>query len=142
MPILRSLGISDYDAMVELWKAAGLHSIRLQGRDSRDAFAAQLAAGQKVIGLEEDDRLVGTVVVTDDTRKGWINRLAVHPKYRHRGYAAQLLVAAEKELRTRGLRILAVLIEAENTVSQEFFAREGYETTDVVYMRKRESADV
>jgi len=136
------MGISDYDAIVELWKEAGLHSIRLQGRDSRDAFAAQLAAGQKVIGLEEGERLVGAVVVTDDTRKGWINRLAVHPEDRHRGIAAQLLVAAEKELRARGLRILAVLIEADNIASREFFAREGYETTDVVYMRKRDSADV
>ena len=142
MPTLRNLGARDYDAIITLWKEAGLHSMRPQGRDSRDAFTAQLAAGQKVMDLEETDRLIGAVVVTDDTRKGWINRLAIHPRYRHRGYATQLLVAAEKELRARGRRILSVLVEADNIASREFFAHKGYETTDIVYMRKSDSADI
>jgi ribosomal protein S18 acetylase RimI-like enzyme len=142
VPKLRNLGTNDYDVIIQLWEQAGLHSMRPKGRDSRDAFAAQLAAGQKVIGLEERGRLIGTVVITHDTRKGWINRLAVHPEYRRGGYAAQLLAAAEKELRAMGIRIFAVLIEADNMTSRKFFSREGYKTHDIVYMTKRESADV
>jgi ribosomal protein S18 acetylase RimI-like enzyme len=142
VPTLRNLGIDDYDAVIQLWQQAGLQSMRPIGRDSRDAFAAQLTAGEKVIGLEERGRLIGTVVVTHDTRKGWINRLAVHPEYRRRGHAAQLLAAAEKELRAMGIRIFAVLIEADNTTSQKLFARVGYKTHNIVYMTKRESDDV
>jgi hypothetical protein len=41
-----------------------------------------------------------------------------------------------------GLRIFAVLVEADNTASQELFAREGYKTNDAVYMSKRDSDDV
>jgi ribosomal protein S18 acetylase RimI-like enzyme len=142
MPSLRHLTIDDYGAIIRLWKQAGLQSVRLEGRDSHDVFAAQLIAGQKIIGLEKGDRLIGTVVVTHDTRKGWINRLAIHPDYRRRGYAAKLIAAAEQELRAASLQIFAVLIEADNNASRELFAREGYKAHDVVYMSKRDSDDV
>jgi len=142
MPRLRHLTMDDYDAIIRLWKQAGLESVRLEGRDSRDAFAAQLTAGQKIIGLEDDGQLIGTVVVTHDTRKGWINRLSIHPDCRRRGYAAKLIAAAEQELRAAGLQIFAVLIEADNNASRELFAREGYKTHDVAYMSKRDSDDV
>jgi GNAT superfamily N-acetyltransferase len=123
-------------------KRLGLQSTRLRGRDSRDAFAAQLAAGQRAIGLDDAGQLVGVVLVTHDTRKGWINRLAVHPDHRRRGYAAQLIAAAEQELRKMGFQIFAVLIEADNKASQEMFAQEGYRTSEVVYMSKRDSDDI
>jgi ribosomal protein S18 acetylase RimI-like enzyme len=142
MPTVRYLTSNDYDAIIHLWKQAGLQSVRLRGRDSHDAFAAQLAAGQRVIGLEDAGQLVGAIFVTHDTRKGWINRLAVHPDHRHKGYAAHLIASAEQELRAMGLRIFAVLVEADNTASQELFAREGYKTNDAVYMSKRDSDDV
>src|SRR3972149_3288332 len=142
MPSTRHLTIDNYGAIIRLWEQAGLQSMRLEGRDSRDAFAAQLAAGQKIIGLEGGGQLIGTVVVTHDTRKGWINRLVIHPDYRRRGYAVKLIAAAEQELRAAGLQIFAVLIEADNNASRELFAREGYKTHDVVYMSKRDGDDV
>jgi ribosomal protein S18 acetylase RimI-like enzyme len=142
MPSLRYLTLDDYDAIIRLGKQAGLQSVRLRGRDSRDAFAAQLAAGQRVIGLEDAGQLVGAVLVTHDTRKGWINRSAVHPDHCGNGYAAQLIAAAEEELRKIGLQIFAVLVEADNNASQGIFAREGYKTSDVVYMSKRNNEDI
>lgn len=142
MPKLRHLTADDYDAMIRLWKEAGLESVRLQGRDSHDAFAAQLASGQRVIGLEDAGQLIGAVLVTHDTRKGWINRLAIHPDHRRKGYASELIAAAEGELREMGFHIFAVLIEADNNASQELFAREGYEAHHIVYMSKRNSNDV
>lgn len=142
MPNLRHLTVDDYDAIIRLWKEAGLESVRLQGRDSHDAFAAQLAAGQRVIGLEDAGQLIGAVLVTHDTRKGWINRLAVHPDHRRKGYATELIAAAERELHELGFRMFAVLIEADNNASRELFAREGYKAHDIVYMSKRNSDDV
>ncbi len=142
MPNLRHLTVDDHDAIIRLWKEAGLESVRLQGRDSHDAFAAQLAAGQRVIGLEDAGQLIGAVLVTHDTRKGWINRLAIHPDHRRKGYATELIAAAEQELRAMGFQIFAVLIEADNNASQELFAREGYKAHDIVYMSKRNSNDV
>ena len=139
MTKLRHLTIDDYDAIIQLWQTAGLRSIRLEGRDSPDTFAAQLSGGQSVLGLEESGQLIGTVVITHDTRKGWINRLVVHPDHRGKGYAVQLLSEVEQELRSIGLHIFAALIETDNDASRRLFAREGYRAHDIVYMTKWDS---
>jgi GNAT superfamily N-acetyltransferase len=138
---LRRLSIDDYAAIISLWQQAGLESVRPYGRDSREAFAAQLAAGQVVLGLEEADQLIGVIVITRDSRKGWINRLAIHRDHRRKGYATRLLAAAEDELRNAGIHVFAALIEADNDMSLRFFARQEYKTHDVVYMAKRDSED-
>lgn len=142
---MRYLGVEDYDAILALWQAAGL-SIRPVGRDSREAFAKQLAGDtQTVIGLEMDGQLVGVVLATHDGRKGWINRLAVHPDYRRRGYAKQLLSEAERVLKEQhGLQIVAALVEAWNEASLELFQRAGYTTLEegVYYLSKRDSWEV
>ena len=140
--VLRRLTVEDHAAILALWQRAGLHSIRPQGRDSRQALADQLARGQVVLGLEEDGKLVACVLVTDDTRKGWINRLAVDPDYRRRGLAARLIGEAEKEFRARGLQVFAALIETENLASLSLFQREGYKTHDIVYVSKRDGEGV
>jgi len=138
----RRLTIDDYDAILALWQRAGLDTIRPQGRDSRAAFADQLARGQVVLGLEDAGRLVACVVITDDTRKGWINRLAVEPDYRRQGLAARLVAEAERELRARGIQVFAALIENENVASLSLFQREGYKTHDIYYVSKRDSEGV
>lgn len=142
MIVLRHLTVDDHAAILDLWRRAGLHSIRPQGRDSRQALAAQLAQGQVALGLEEDGKLAACVLVTDDTRKGWINRLAVDPDYRRRGLAARLIAEAEKELRARGLQVFSALIESENVESLSLFQREGYKTHDIVYVSKRDGEGV
>jgi len=142
MMSLRRLTVEDHAAILDLWQRAGLHSIRPQGRDSRQALADQLARGQVVLGLEEEGRLVACVLITDDTRKGWINRLAVDPDYRRRGLAARLIAEAEKELRARGLYVFSALIESENGESLSLFQREGYKTHDIVYVSKRDGEGV
>jgi ribosomal protein S18 acetylase RimI-like enzyme len=119
-----------------------LDTIRPQGRDSREAFADQVAHGQVVLGLEDAGRLVACIVITDDARKGWINRLAVEPDYRRQGLAARLVAEAERELRARGIQVFAALIENENVASLSLFQREGYKTHDIYYVSKRDSKDV
>ena len=138
----RRLTAGDYDAILALWQRAGLDSIRPQGRDSREAFADQLAHGQVVLGLEDAGKLVACVVITDDTRKGWINRLAVDPAYRRQGLGARLVAEAENDFRARGFKIFCALIENENTASLNLFRREKYKTHDIVYVSKRDGEDV
>jgi len=95
------------------------------------------------LGAYEDDRLVGVVVATSDGRKGWINRLAVHPNFRRKGVAEALIKESEKTLRKYGLRIFCALIEDYNKSSMRLFKKCGYkEHRDIVYFSKRESARI
>jgi ribosomal protein S18 acetylase RimI-like enzyme len=139
---LRRLTIDDHAAILALWQQAGLHTIKPEGRDSRSEFEKQFAGGQIAIGLEEDGRLIGVVIVTNDTRKGWINRLAIDPDYRRQGYGEQLVRAAEDVLGEAGLHMTAAFIEDSNAASLGLFKKLGYlPHPSVVYVSKRDSAD-
>lgn len=138
-----TLTAEDYDAILALWQQAKL-PIRPAGRDSRTQFAAQIANGtQTVLGVREGDRLIGVVVATHDGRKGWINRLAVHPDVRRRGLGLYLIAEAERVLRDQGIQITAALIEDYNQPSLALFERAGYVLhRDIHYLTKREHDDV
>jgi ribosomal protein S18 acetylase RimI-like enzyme len=142
---IRELGLDDYDHLLALWQRAGLHSLKPQGRDSREAVARQLGTGvQTILGLEMDGDLVGAVIVSHDSRKGWINRLAVEPAHRRRGYGARLIAAAEEMLRDQGLCVIAALVESDNLGSLALFREVGYVDAGrgIHYLSKRESGDV
>ncbi len=142
MPTLRRLTIDDHAAILALWQRAGLHSIRPEGRDSRSEFEKQFAGGQIAIGLEEDGKLIGVVIATNDTRKGWINRLAIDPDYRRKGYGEQLVHAAEEALHEAGMHLMAALIEEGNDASLTLFEKLGYAAhSQIVYVSKRDSTD-
>ncbi|MCK4316293.1 MAG: GNAT family N-acetyltransferase, partial [Anaerolineae bacterium] len=123
---------------------AGLHSLKPQGRDSRAGLTRQLTSTiQIILGLEVDGQLVGAVVATHDSRKGWINRLVVNPDHRRRGYAARLIAAAEETLREQDIHVIAALVESDNPASLALFQKVGYIESDpgIHYLTKRDSED-
>jgi len=141
---IRTLTIQDYDAMVELWKRAGLPS-KPKGRDSRQMIEKQMKAFPEFfIGAFHNGKLVGVVIGSYDERmKGWINRLAVDPEYRRRGIAQQLINAVEKALEKRGAAIFCALIETPNDESLGLFQKMGYTAhRDILYVTKRKSQDI
>ena len=143
--LLRRLDVDDYDDLLSLWRRAGLHSIKPQGRDSRPALARQLESGVlTMLGFEVEGRLVAAVIVTHDSRKGWINRLAVDPDYRRQGYAVRLIAASEALLCEQGIPVTAALVMSDNAASLALFQKAGYVEVDagIHYLTKREGDDV
>lgn len=140
---LRELELEDYEEIIALWERAAL-PYRPQGRDSRQAIAAQMERDPGLfLGAFDSGRLIGTLIGSDDGRKGWINRLAVDPEYRCRGIARRLLAEAEQRLRERGRKIIALLVEDWNKVSLNFFQRCGYVVDrSILYGSKREGPEV
>lgn len=135
--------IGDYDEIVRVWTATGL-SVRRKGRDTREAFAHQLAAfPDSYLKAVVKDRVVGVVFGTHDQRKGWINRVAVLPAYRRKGVAAALVRSCDRAIRAQGIGIVAALVEEDNTASAALFAKLGYQAdVPVKYFRKLDNPDI
>ena len=136
------LNSSDYDRLADLWRRGGL-IVRWTGRDSREAFSRQLDCGvQTVLGMLYGDSLVGAVIVSHDSRKGWINRLVVDPDFRRQRIGSCLINAAESFLHQRDIDVIAVLILEENSVSRFAFSQAGYLHDPAVgYYSKRKDPD-
>ncbi len=133
----RNLKPEDYDSLIVLWEFSGLPA-RRKGRDSRENMIEHIKKEPDFfIGAFNEDRLVGAVIATSDLRKGWINRLAVHPKYRRHGVASKLLKISEKRLIKSGVEIISCLVMDDNQPSIDFFQSEGYRSmSEVLYFRK------
>jgi len=140
--VIRPLKESELGEMVAVWKRAGL-PYRCSGRDKMDALKLQRRAMPDLfLGAFIEGDLVGVVLGTDDTRKGWLNRIAVVPEARGRGIAHALIGASEKAFRKRGRRLFCVHIEGYNKESMELFEKEGYlREEDIFYFTKRERKD-
>lgn len=141
-PVIRDFRIEDYDRLTALWKEAGL-GYRPRGRDSRHQMEQQLKDGNiTFLVAETGGELVGSVIGTHDGRKGWMNRLVVHPSYRHRSLAKKLVAEVENRLSQLGLEVVAGLIEQSNTASLQLFQGLGYERmSDIVYLSKRKDPE-
>ncbi len=139
---IRPLRRSDYDAMIALFRVCGLNP-KTKGRDSLRSFTTQLRRNADwYLGAFDGDRLVGTVLGTHDTRKGWVNRLAVDPQYRRRAIAARLVRRCELLLRKNGVDMFAALVEPENEASAAFFKSQGYDILPIIYARKKRRESV
>ncbi len=140
--VIRRLRLGDYAGVIEVLRVCGL-SPRVRGRESRKNFNRQLRSRQTLyLGAFDGPRLVGTVFGTHDTRKGWINRLAVLPECQHRGIATKLVRACERGLRKRGLEMFAALIDTDNHASRSLFTKLGYTSSDTLYYRRKDREDV
>ena len=140
---IQKLAIDDYEEIINLWSRARL-PYKPKGRDSKEAMTAEMKANPEFfLGAFEDNCLVGTVIISCDMRKGWLNRLAVDPDYRHCGIAKALITESEKVLRKRGVRIFCALIEDWNAASKKLFNECGYaEHRDILYFSKRDSNEI
>lgn len=141
---IRTLTIEDYDAIVELWKRAGL-LFKPKGRDNKQMMEKQMNAFPEFfVGAFYDEKLVGVVIGSYEERmKGWINRLAVDPEYRRKGIAQRLINAVEKALEKHGAAIFCALIEVPNEGSIGLFQKMGYIAhKGILYISKRKSEDI
>lgn len=140
---IRELRAEDYKALIALWEQAGL-PYKPRGRDSQDEIERQLQKPTAIyLVAETDGLLIGSVLGTHDGRKGWINRLAVHPDYRQQGIARRLVEEVERRLNEMGIEIVCALIEDWNDASMKAFERLGYQRhSNILYFSKRKSSDV
>ena len=90
---------------------------------------------------EFEGRIVASCMAGYEGHRGWINYLAVAPRYRRRGFATKLMREAERILYRAGCPKINLQVRSSNTGVIEFYKAIEYSIDDVVSMGKRLQQD-
>jgi ribosomal protein S18 acetylase RimI-like enzyme len=123
------LSSQDEASVVSLWSEVGL--TRPWNDAAADFQRAINGATSAVLGLKEDGRLIGTVMVGNDGHRGWVYYLAVNESLRLQGKGRLLMAAAEEWLHDNGAVKVQLMVRTENAPVLEFYEAAGYERSDV-----------
>lgn len=137
---IRAARSSDIDAIVEVagrsWLAVMVHVLSYAEIEHwvRDGKARAILSRNldDMLVAVSDDRLIGFVLVEDDTIREIFVRLENH----RQGVGRQLVRAAIETVRSRGRRAIKVLVKAFNTPSNRLFQSEGFRlasTTETMF---------
>jgi len=122
---IQEFEIRDYDAIVGLWREAGmvlrpgddLESVRLKLQRDADLFLV----------AKKGNEIVGSVMGGWDGRRGWIYHLAVRPPHQRQGVAKALIRELELRMAAKGAKRLNAQVYESNIASLRFFKACGYE---------------
>lgn len=101
--------------------------------------AAGAAAGETLVGL-----LLATAQIDaeEETVIGYIHELLVHPAYRRRGVAMELLDAAERYFLVEcGFGIVSVTTSFDNDAAIHLYRSRGYSLSQARLAKRREDAN-
>jgi Acetyltransferases len=83
--------------------------------------------GLELSGLYIDESLIGSIgIKRKDKDKYYIERLCIHPSYRHQKYGSTLLEYGKTVIFNRGGRIISIGIIDENMELKKWYIQNGY----------------
>ena len=89
--------------------------------------------GLKLFGLFEGDSQVGFGALEKKKHKVYnLEKLAVLPEYRHKGYGGELLRFAEEYVKNAGGEKLSIGVINEHTILKKWYETKGFQETSVV----------
>lgn len=131
---IRQFRMEDRDAVLALWKQAGILRWDPQPRTSiqkKHSHSPELF----FVG-EMEGRPVATIVAGYDGLRGWLYRLAVLPELQRRGIGRTMVERAEAALRGLGCVKVKLQIEEEGQDAVEFYRQLGYRVQQLTSMAK------
>jgi ribosomal protein S18 acetylase RimI-like enzyme len=121
---IRTAAVTDVDSVLTLWRLA-----ETAPSTTDDASALNLLTDTNpdtLLVAEDNDTIVGTLIVAFDGWRGNMYRLAILPEYRRRGHARHLVDEGERRLRQRGVRRITALVAHEQPGATQFWEAVGY----------------
>ncbi|HEX6368831.1 MAG TPA: GNAT family acetyltransferase [Longimicrobium sp.] len=134
-PSIREFRDADYDAVVRLWREAGL---TIKPSDTLPELRKLMDRNPGLfLVAEEDGAVAGTVIGAWDGRRAWVYHLAVLPARQGRGTGRMLMDELERRLLAVGATKLNLLVERGNAGVADFYRKLGYAPDDLLFMTRR-----
>ena len=133
---IQPFNIEAYEEVLALWKKC--EGVGLSGADSRESIHTFLEQnpGLSFVALTEG-RIIGTVLVGHDRRRGYIYHLAVNPDRRRQGLGRRLVDRGLQALKEAGIQKCHLFVFKNNESGIVFWKSVGWEQrSDLVVMSK------
>ncbi|KAF3885198.1 MULTISPECIES: GNAT family acetyltransferase [Nostocales] len=133
--IVRPYQEQDEEQVIELWHECCL--VVPWNDPKRDIWLKlQVQPELFLVGLI-GSQIVATVMAGYEGHRGWLNYLAVAPKYQRQGIGRYMVEQATSKLLELNCPKINLSIRTSNTGVIEFYKRLGFKIDDVVSMGKR-----
>ncbi len=138
---LLPITLSDLSPLIALWRLAGL---KISPTDTITGLRRHIGvSGNLALALcAPDGTIIGSVLGSDDGRRGWINHLAIHPDYQGQGLGRLLITTITARLKAQGCEKINLLITGPNQQVVPFYQANGFGFDDIIYMTKWMRDDV
>jgi putative acetyltransferase len=133
---IQEMTIRDYEEVITLWQSC--EGIGLSNADSKESIARFLAANpQQCFVARCDSLLVGAVLCGNDTRRGYLYHLAVHPDHRGRGTGCMLMERCLLTLSRLGIQKCHIFVYKDNQKGIGFWQKADWvERTELIIMSR------
>lgn len=133
---IRKFTLDDYDTVYALWENSK-PGVGIGRSDTREEIAKKLQRDPDLfLVVEENGKIIGTVIGGYDGRRGIVYHLAVDQACRGNGIGKMLMAEVEKRLAAKGCLKSYLLVKRENTDVIEFYQQLGWEKMEITLMGK------
>ena len=123
--IIQEMELSDYEAVRELWQRS--KEIELADTDSRQGLSRFLERNPGLSFVARDgEKIVGAVLCGHDGRRGYIDQLVVHERYRRQGIGRSLVSRCIYNLMRIGIRKWHLFVFEDNIGGIKFWESLGW----------------
>ena len=127
--------LEDESGVVALWEECGLTR---PWNDPRKDIARKLLVQPELFLVGSvGSQLIATVMAGYEGHRGWVNYLAVSPRWRGRGYGRALMERVEQLLLGLGCPKVNIQVRASNAEALGFYRAIGYAQEEIVSVGKR-----
>ena len=131
---IREMAETDYDQVYQLWLSCAV--MGLNDLDySKEGIARFLQRNpQTCLVAVENQTIIGAILVGSDGRRAYIYHTAVHPNYRRRGIARQLVETVLTVLDDLKIHKVALVVFKRNAEGNKFWEKLGFSVReDLIY---------
>ena len=136
---IREYQESDEKKVIELWFNCNLV---IPGSNPKRDIERKLKVDRDLFLVGKvNGKIIASVMGGYEGHRGWINHLAVDPKYQRRSYGRLIMEAVEGRIKEKGCPRISLQVRSSNKDVIEFYQSIGYTDDNVVGLGKRLKED-